>query len=172
MTRTTIATLLLLLAFLCAVGSPVTADEGRRWVTADNSSLKGDRSASAPDVVPLPVGTELAVVEDAGRWLKVRTLSGEEGWIFAGRVSETKPSADGGGNELLGGLTKQGTIQTARSDSARSIRGLSPETTQYAKNRGTPEQLRKELDRILARAPQKKKLESFLREARLGEFAE
>lgn len=149
------------------------ADDGKRWVVSDQTSLKQIGAVTAPDLVPLPVGTELTLLEEGARWHRVRTPDGLEGWVFAGRVADTKPTietlSEGG---LLEGLSQKSSIQTARADSARSIRGLSPETAQYAKNRGTPQIYRKELDRILARTVQPKRLESFLREAKLGEYAE
>lgn len=149
------------------------ADDGKRWVVSDRTALKEKGAVTAPDLTPLPVGTELTLLEDGGRWLRVRTPDGREGWVFAGRVSDTKPVSEvGPDGGLLEGLTQKSTIQTARADSARSIRGLSPETAQYAKNRGTPQLYRKELDRILARTVQPKRLDAFLREAKLGEYAE
>jgi hypothetical protein len=62
-------------------------------------------------------------------------------------------------------------INTAKADSARSIRGLSPETTQYAKNRGTPELVKKSLDGVLLRKVSPKELKAFLQEGKIGEYA-
>ncbi len=128
---------------------------------------------SSPDVAPLAVGTELSVIESAGRWIKVRTGDGTEGFVYAGRISDTPPSAEvaGSGGGLFGGTMEQCQIQTAKADSARSIRGLSPETAQYAKQRGTPEAYRKALDKILARKVTPKELKAFLREGKIGEYA-
>jgi hypothetical protein len=63
-------------------------------------------------------------------------------------------------------------INTAKADSARSIRGLSPETAQYAKNRGTPEVIKKSLDGVLQRKVSAKELKVFLHEGKIGEYAQ
>lgn len=162
-----------IIAFLLLATTVAHADGTTRWVISDRTTLKESGSISAPDIAPLPVGTELTLLEEGGRWLRVKTADGKEGWVFAGRVADTKPvtetSSEGG---LFEGISQQSSIKTAKADSARSIRGLSPETSQYAKNRGTPELYRKELDRILERSVSPKRLDAFLRDGKLGEYAE
>jgi hypothetical protein len=94
------------------------------------------------------------------------------GWVYAGRVADSPPAvevtSDGG---LFGDVLQGSQIRTAKADSARSIRGLSPETAQYAKQRGTPEIYKKELDRVLAQKVSTKELRTFLKDGRIGEFA-
>jgi hypothetical protein len=121
----------------------------------------------------VPVGAEVTVVESGGRWLKVRTVAGKEGWVYAGRVAETPPVAEVSGGEggLFGDTMQKSQINTAKADSARSIRGLSPETTQYAKDRGTPEVYKKSLDIVLLRKVNAKELKAFLKEGKIGEYA-
>jgi hypothetical protein len=112
-------------------------------------------------------------VEGAGRWLKVQSPDGKEGWVYAGRVSDTQPVAEvGGGEGLFGDSLQKSQINTAKADSARSIRGLSPEVAQYAKQRGTPESLKKELDKILKRKVSDKEVRTFLKEGKIGEYAQ
>jgi hypothetical protein len=168
--RKTIVTALVLL--LALAGTMAMAEE-KRWVSSDGTTLKTEASISSADVASLPVGTELSVIEAGGRWIKVKTANGKEGWVYAGRVADTAPSAEvtkeGG---LFGGAVQGSQIETAKADSARSIRGLSPETSQYAKRRGTPESFKKELDKILARKVSAKELKTFLREGKIGEYAQ
>jgi uncharacterized protein YgiM (DUF1202 family) len=161
------------LALLLALAGTVAQAEERRWVSSDGTTLKKEGSISAEDVVPLPVGTELSVLEAGGRWLRVRAANGREGWVYAGRVSDTPPAAEVSGSEgdLFGATMQKSQIQTGKADSARSIRGLSPEVAQYAKQRGTPEVFRKELDRVLARKVSAKELKAFLKEGKIGEYA-
>lgn len=150
------------------------ADDEKRWVTSDGTSLKAAASMTAESVADLPVGTELTIVENAGRWLKVRSAAGKEGWVYAGRVSDTRPTAEvtGGEGSMFGDSMQKSQINTAKADSARSIRGLSPEVSQYAKQRGTPEVFKKELDRVLARSVKSVELNRFLREGKIGEYAQ
>ncbi len=146
----------------------------KRWVSSEGTTLKTEASATSDFVADLLVGTEVAVVESGGRWLKVRTGVGKEGWVYAGRVSETPPAAEvaGGDDPLFGANLQKSQINTAKADSARSIRGLSPDTEKYAKNHGTPELYKRSLDGILARKVTAQELRAFLKEGKIGEFAQ
>ena len=161
-------------ALLLALACTAALAEEKRWVSSDGTTLKKEASVSSEDVAPLAVGAELAVVEASGRWLKVRTGDGRVGWVYAGRVADAPPAAEVSGGEtgLFGGSMQKSQIDTAKADSARSIRGLSPEVSQYAKQRGTPEAYKKELDKILARKVNAKELKAFLREGKIGEYAQ
>ena len=164
--KKTVFAALFLLAATTAFGAE------KRWVVSEGTTLKSEQSVSAADLADLPVGAELTLVEDGGRWLKVQIANGKEGWVYAGRVADAAPVAEvGGGDGLLGGTMQQSQINTAKADSARSIRGLSPETAAYAKEHGTPEGLKKELDRILARKVSDKEVKTFLKEGKIGEYA-
>lgn len=165
--------ILVLLAALVLTAGSALADE-TRWVSSEGTTLKAEASATSPNVVDLPVGTEITVVESGGRWLKVRTAAGKEGWVYAGRVSETAPAAEVSGGEggIFGGSMKSSQINTAKADSARSIRGLSPAAAKYAKDRGTPEVYKKSLDSVLARKVSPKELKAFLFEGKIGEYAQ
>jgi len=160
------------LALLLALAGTTALAVDMRWVTSEGTTLKKEASIASPDVAPLPVGTELTVIVSGGRWIKVRT-GGKTGWVYAGRISATKPVAEVGGTEggLFGESMQQSQIKTAKADSARSIRGLSPETDQYAKQRGTPEAYKKALDQILERNVSATELKAFLREGKIGEYA-
>ena len=160
-------------ALLIALASVSALAGEKRWVVSEGTTLKSQASVSSENVANLPVGSELSILEDAGRWLKVRSANGREGWVYAGRVSDTQPVAEVSGGEggLFGDTMQKSTIGVAKSDSARSIRGLSPEVTQYAKQRGTPEEYRKALDKILARSVSSKDIKAFLRDGKIGEYA-
>jgi hypothetical protein len=150
------------------------AAEEKRWVSSEGTTLKAAASATSENVADVSVGTEVTVVESGGRWLKVRTTTGKEGWVYAGRVSETAPAAEvsGDGGGLFGATMQQSQIKTAKADSARSIRGLSPEATKYAKDRGTPEVYKKSLDVVLNRKVSPSQLKTFLKEGKIGEYAQ
>ena len=147
--------------------------EEQRWVSSEGTVLKSEASAASENVANVQVGTEVTVVESGGRWLKVRTASGKEGWVYAGRITDTPPTAEvsGGDDGLFGGSMKKSQISTAKADSARSIRGLSPEANQYAKDRGTPEMYKKSLDVVLQRKVNDRELRAFLKEGKIGEYA-
>jgi len=163
-----------LVALLLALSCTTAPAEEKRWVVSEGTTLKKEASVSAADLAPLPVGAELSVVESAGRWLKVSTTAGMTGWVYAGRVIAEPPAAEVGGGDggIFGGTLQDSQITAAKADSARSIRGLSPEASQYAKLRGTPDAFKKELDRILTRKVTAKELKLFLRQGKIGEYAE
>jgi hypothetical protein len=167
MTRS-LAVLLALLLFAATAFA-----EEKRWVSSEGTTLKSEASATSENVADIKVGTEVTVIESGGRWLKVRTSAGKEGWVYAGRVSDTPPAGEvTGDGGLFGATLQQSQINTAKADSARSIRGLSPGTAQYAKDRGTPEMYKKSLDIVLARKVSAKELKAFLKEGHIGEYAQ
>ena len=167
-TRSMVAGLALLLIAATAMA------EEKRWVSSEGTALKAEASATSENVIDLIVGTEVTIVESGGRWLKVKTTAGKEGWLYAGRVSDTPPASEvsGGDGGIFGGSMQKSQINTAKADSARSIRGLSPEATKYAKDRGTPEVYKKSLDIVLARKVSVKELKAFLKEGKIGEYAQ
>lgn len=142
------------------------------WVTSAGARLKADTRATAATVAEVPVGTELTVLSSEGTWYEVSTADGARGWIYRGKVSASAPEASGteGGGGLFGAITGS-RIEAGAADTSRSIRGLSPETTQYAENAGTPKQYRAALDRVLERQIPEAELERFLAEGHIGEYA-
>ena len=128
--------------------------------------------ATSPTVADLPVGTELSVLGTDKSWYQVRTPEGKTGWIYRGKVSATAPAAPsgGGGGGLFGAVTSS-RIEAGAADTSRSIRGLSPETAEYAETAGTPLENRQALDRVLALQIANAELERFLEQGRIGEYA-
>lgn len=144
-----------------------------RWVVGAGTVLKSEAAAGSTDLLPLEVGTQVLVLENAGRWLRVQTGKAETGWVFAGRLSSTPPVAEVAASEgLFAASAQQSQIEMARADSARSIRGLSAETESYAKERGTPQEYRSALDKILRRQVSKDEVTAFMRAGKLGEYAQ
>ena len=144
-----------------------------RWVVGSGTTLKSEAKATSADIVPLEVGAKVLVLENAGRWLKVQTAAKKTGWVFAGRLSSTPPVTEVAASEgLFAATAQQSQIEIAKADSARSVRGLSPETESYAKERGTPQEYRKALDQILARQVSKEEVTAFMRAGKLGEYAQ
>lgn len=144
-----------------------------RWVVGDGTPLKAEASASSADIALLDVGAQVLVLENAGRWLKIEAANREVGWVFAGRLSTTPPVAEVAASDgLFTASAQQSQIEIAKADSARSIRGLSAATENYAKERGTPQEYRKALDKILARQVSREEVAAFMRSGKLGEYAQ
>lgn len=161
---------------LAAAASGVYAES--LWVTSEQTALKAGRSISAATLAELNRGTQLTVLDYESRWYRVRTLDGQTGWVYRGKVSDTppeqsgQPKGEGGGiGDLLGGLSGS-SVEADAADSARSIRGLSPEAEAYAKKTGTPQQSRKALDRVLSMSVTENEVDAFLKAGHIGEYAQ
>ncbi len=146
------------------------------WVSSTGAKLKLDNTSSSKTIAELRVGTELTVIQFKKRWYEVSTPFGKKGWIYRGKVSTTQPPKEekkkgGGLGNLLGDLSGSN-IQANNADTARSIRGLSPEADEYAKQSGTPKQHKQALDRVIASKTTKTELERFLKNGKIGEYAE
>ncbi len=142
------------------------------WVTSERAKLKAKDTASSETIAHVPIGTEVTVLTTKKRWHKIRIRSGQDGWMYRGLLSDTPPqkeAKDETGN-LFASLTGS-KIKADEADTARSIRGLSRETEQYARLRGTPAAYKRALDRVLAMSVTEKQLDVFLRQGKIGEYA-
>jgi len=150
----------------------LAAGEGM-WVTSQGSRLKSGQGMSASTIEVVPVGSKVQILDKQGRWYKIRTPSGNRGWMYQGRLSRNKPlteSESGESSDMFGSLTGS-KIEARQADTSRSIRGLSPETEAYANKQQTPQEYRKALDQIIERKVSNQELARFLRRGKIGEYA-
>lgn len=156
-----------------ATSSPASVSTGgSRWVVSAGTTLKAEAAAASADTAALQVGALVTVLESSGRWLKVQSSTRQIGWVFSGRLSSTPPVAEvAASDDIFAASAQQSQIDVAQADSARSIRGLSPEAENYAQERGTPQEYRKALDQILARQVNQGEVSAFIKAGKLGEFA-
>ncbi len=147
------------------------------YVTSESADLKSESTSSSSTIAELERGTVLLLIAKEGRWFRVATQESQRGWIYRGKVSEEQPeveSIDEGEDSigsLLGGLSGSD-IRADAADSSRSIRGLSPEAEEYAKAAGTPRQSRNALDATLSRKVKDSDIEAFLKNGKVGEYAD
>jgi len=165
---------------LCFFSTALFASDNspeKLWVSSEGAKLKANKKASSSTIAKLIIGTELAVLQYEKKWYRVTLSDGKTGWIYRGKVSknpvEKKEGSEEGGSfgNLLGDLTGS-SIRADNTDSSRSIRGLSPEATEYAKQQGTPEKYRKELDKVVAEKTTPSEIENFLKQGKIGEYQE
>ncbi|MBW1912032.1 MAG: SH3 domain-containing protein [Deltaproteobacteria bacterium] len=150
----------------------VAVAQEKLWVSSESAKLKQERKISSRTISTLPIGTEVEILISEGRWYRILAPSGEEGWMYRGRLSGSPPAKevqDESGD--LFAFMPGSSIQADEADTARSIRGLSRETEQYANNRGTPAAYRSALDRVLAMGVEERELERFLMKGKIGEYA-
>ena len=144
---------------------------GAMWVTSDKARLKSKPKASSTTFSTIPVGTEVSVLESKKRWYRVRTSSGEKGWMYRGKLSDTPPAKETEESDNLFSSMQGSNISADEAQTSRSIRGLSKETEQYAQQRGTPAVYKKALDQVLAIRTTDKEVDVFLKEGKIGEYA-
>jgi len=144
---------------------------GAMWVASENATLKSEPKASANTLSTVAVGTKVSVLESSDRWYRIRTSAGEEGWMYRGKLSDSPPSKETEASGNLFSSMQSSSISADEAQTSRSIRGLSKETEQYARQRGTPEVYKKALDQVLAIRITDKEVDVFLRAGKIGEYA-
>jgi hypothetical protein len=166
--------MLLLMSAAClqCLVSAGSAAQKKLWVTSKDVKLKKDKSSSSPTVAVLSLGTTLTSGEYENRWYKVTTEDGQAGWVYRGKVSDTAPDLseedEDGFLDNLPGTT----ISADKADTSRSIRGLSPESQEYAKSSEVPEECREQLKKLLNIKIPTGEVESFLKSGKIGEHAQ
>jgi len=167
------STLFFCLFFIISISFAATT----LYVTSENAELKSESSNSSDTIIELNRGAELTFVSKKGRWYQVTTENNTTGWVYRGKVSEEEPEIEeaeedeGGLGGLLGGLSGSD-INADAADSSRSIRGLSPEAKEYAQSTGTPKQSQDALDSVIARKVNDQEIAQFLKQGKIGEYAE
>ena len=144
---------------------------GAMWVTSDKARLKSKPKASSMTLSTVPVGSKVSVLQSEKRWYRVRISSGEKGWMYRGKLSDTPPAKETEESDNLFSSMQSSSISADEAQTSRSIRGLSKETEQYAQQRGTPEVYKKALDQVLAIRITDKEVDVFLKEGKIGEYA-
>jgi uncharacterized protein YgiM (DUF1202 family) len=168
---------LIITIFILSMAAVAFADIQKVWVSSEDATLQAERSLSSETVAEVRRGTELTVLTFENRWYHVTAPDGKTGWIFRGKVSSEpvagidEDSGSGGIGGLLGGLTGS-TIEAQSADSSRSIRGLSPEAEEYARQTGTPAESQAALDMVLSQTVDKTEIDQFLKEGKIGEYAD
>ncbi len=166
------STLFVLVFFIFSISFAATT----LYVTSENAELKSESSSSSSTIVELTRGTELTFVAKEGRWYQVTDENNTAGWIYRGKVSEDPPEIEetddeGGLGGLLGSLSGSD-INADAADSSRSIRGLSPEAKKYAQTTGTHQQSQDALDSVISRKVKEQEIDQFLKQGKIGEYAE
>lgn len=159
---------------ILAASSAIAA--GKVYVTAAGAKIVTEQRATARTVATVPVGTALSVTSQDGKWYQVIGPDGARGWIYRGKVSETPPptaqeSQGSGAGDLFSSLGGSG-ISAGAADTSRSVRGLSAEAAAYAKETDTAEKYRTALDHALNLKVKTADVDWFLKEGKIGEYAE
>lgn len=141
------------------------------WVASQGATLKSEPTASSQVAAKLTLHERLAVLERSGRWYRVRTNAGKSGWVYRGRITGAQPKkTSSGGKALFGDMSSD--VRADRATTDRAIRGLNPQTEQYANSTKTPREYRIALDKVLDRSITQQDVEDFLKRGKVGEYAQ
>ena len=161
------------LSAVLAVGLWLAADSAPAetvYVQAKTAQLRAGKTSLDKVTANLRYGDELEVLRRDGTWIEGKTGAGDRGWIFANKVSSTKPS---GGDSDLAALGKSFRRKEASDVTASAgSRGLDKVSEGYAKQAGITKDVQDSVDRMAAYRITDQEVEDFLRKGRLGEYAQ
>jgi uncharacterized protein YgiM (DUF1202 family) len=140
------------------------------YVQAKTAQLRAGKTSLDKITANLRYGDALEVLRRDGTWIEVKTGTGDRGWIFANKVSSTKPSGDDSDLASLGKSfrRKEASDVTASAGS----RGLDKVSEGYARQAGITKEVQDSVDRMTAYRITDQEVEEFLRKGRLGEYAQ
>ena len=158
---------LLVLAALFLAG---TAHAASLYVRASGTDLKEKPGPGGVALAKLDIGTKVEVVAKEGAWVKVKIKladkSEKTGYVFAQKLSDDKPGKERFGGPAVAASASEG-------DTAMALRGLSATSEKYADRDAQikPEHVAA-VKKMESRQPPKEAIDRFLREGKLGEYAQ
>jgi uncharacterized protein YgiM (DUF1202 family) len=140
------------------------------YVQAKTAQLRAGKTSLDKVTADVRFGDELDVLKREGNWVEVKTSGGQRGWIFGGKLSRTKPAAGEGDLAALGKSFRQKEASTVTASAGS--RGLDKVSEGYAKQAGITKDVQDAVDRMAAYRITDQEVEDFLRNGRLGEYAQ
>ncbi len=147
---------------------PVGAWAETVYVQSKTAKLRAGKTTLDKEVADLRFGDALTVLKREGQWLQVRTADGQTGWLFANKVSETKPKGDDTTLAALGKSFRQ--REASGVTASAGARGLDKVSEDYAIRSGIKPQDRAAVDRMATYQLPDAEVEAFLKEGKLGEY--
>lgn len=145
-----------------------SASAASLYVRASGTDLKDKGSPAGATLTKLDIGTKVDVVAKEGSWVKVNVKTPDKkertGYIFAAKLSEDKPD-----KERFGGAV---TASASEGDSALALRGLSATSEKYAERKAIKPEDIAAVKAMENRKVDQAAIDRFLREGKLGEYAQ
>lgn len=161
MTPKTLSAVLLFLGTMAVLSAAFSAG-GTAYTKRVETALLSEPKVLAAPVARVPYARKLKVEETQGAWLRVSDGK-KTGWVFAGNLSDTKPSETRG----LDGLP----LAASQTSAATAARPLTPTSEQYSQRHGL---MSAATDLAWLQSQQAKispdAVQAFLREQKKGEF--
>ena len=152
-------------AVLAAGATAVVADEvAKVFVNVASVEVRTGKGPSSATVDLVRKGAPLQVLAREGKWLKVQTPTGKQGYVFEGSVTDTAGSGAGTNDAakvLLGGP------EASASSNAEAFKQLGPDAKKYAMTKGMKTA---DADKLLAQRDQdvSAQWEKFTKEGKVG----
>ena len=140
------------------------------YVQAKTAQLRAGKTSLDKVTADVRYTDALEVLRRDGSWVEVKTASGQRGWIFANKLSDTKPAGSDGELASLGKAFRQKEASTVTASAGS--RGLDTVSEGYAKQAGITKDVQDSVDRMAAYRVSDQEIEEFLRKGRLGEYAQ
>lgn len=158
----------LVLALL--VLAPALAFADTWYVKSNGTKMNADESSSSPVISVLSSGSAVDVKSKGKRFYKV-SAGGKTGYIFKFKLTKSKPGGGGGGGGL-DSLVGSQKMSASESSSGSSIRGLSPISEDYAKNKGMKSSSLDAVRQMEGFSVSRTAVDRFQKEGNLGEYAQ
>lgn len=161
-----------LMTCLCAFWAGTVSAE-TVYVRADFGDIRSGKTSLSKVLTRVDYGEALEVMGKDGRWYKVRTSKGVEGWIFSNKISTDEPPKSQGRVAALSGFGSFGRTKASEVTATAGARGLDKVSESYADRTSTitPKD-REAVNKMAAYHITEDELMSFLKDGRLGEYAQ
>lgn len=169
--RRSIPCISLAVLFFAGLGFAGEISAQTLYVKKSGTKLQAADSSRSKVIAVLSRGTPVRVVKKAKRFYQV-SAGNQTGWIFKFKLSTKAPEKSSGDGDLLGALGGRQKIAARESSSGASIRGLSPISEKHAKSKGISEENIRAVKQMEAFRIDPKKMETFLKEGKLGEYGQ
>ncbi len=153
------------LGFLVSVAQAETV-----YVQAKTAHLRSGKTSLSKIVATVRFGEPLTLLSTEGSWNKVRTARGNTGWIYANKITSTKPSRSESRLAALGKDFRR--TEASPATASAGIRGLDEFSGDYARRVGMPPRHRTAVERMTNYRVTDQAVEAFLKAGRLGEYTE
>ncbi len=138
------------------------------YVSKSRTHIRAEPNTTAGIVATLEAGESLEVVDEAKRFLRVRTNAGKEGWVYVYRTTPDPPDQES--KDELGFLIAKRTVTASESETGSAIRGLEPVAEQNAVNSEIDPKIIEQFKVLDAYIIKEELLDDFMKEGGLGEY--
>jgi uncharacterized protein YgiM (DUF1202 family) len=140
------------------------------YLQAKNAKLRAGKTSLDRVVTDLKFGEALEVVTREKDWLQVKTASGITGWIYAAKTSSQRPASEDSVLSMLGKNVRRG--EAGEVTASAGARGLDKASETYADLSGITKAHRDAVDKMTGYQVSDQDVEEFLKEGKLGEYAQ